>query len=81
MSWKPIEEANVEPWHEGLPSYYRFRCLIWCGPNSWVTEGYAQYTSVKRKLVWKNLMDRVCHPTHFMPIPEPPVANTAEPSK
>lgn len=69
--WKPIEKLDIPPFDTG--EWYRdvARVLVVCGEYSWVqiaTYGYTQ----KGKGRWQDQHGRICHPTHYMPLPDPP---------
>ena len=71
MTWQLIETA---PKGEFVPErwYMRtFRCLAAFGPDRYIDIVTYSYTE-KGRGRWRNSSKRVCEPTHWMPLPEPP---------
>ena len=67
ISTYPLPEFDVVHWYKSTP-----RVLIWDGFVRLASYGYTQ----KGKGRWRDHDVRICHPTHWMPLPIAP--DTAE---
>ncbi len=71
--WRPIETAPIPQFDAERWYMINFRCLIALKGNSYTTIGNYGYTE-KGRGRWKDTFDRVCEPSHWMPLPAPPLA-------
>ena len=66
--WQPIETAPIGTFNPSKWYLDTLRCLVVSGYVDIATYGFTS----RGKGRWKNSMDRICYPTHWMLLPEPP---------
>lgn len=71
--WRPISEYQPQPFDADRWYMPGERVLVWNG--HWVEIAAYGYTA-KGQGRWRDTVRRLCYPTHWMPLPEPPAQPT-----